>query len=152
MGYPILKTNQHTIRGQDPTADVALRKDEKPSDYQDGQATSVYYLHSSDHELLYVGITSRYVVRLAEHARDKNWWSEVGYASFEHFDTRVKAELREAAAIKQLEPRYNKRQPVAPSTAPLRPSECVVHDCDRRPRAKGLCEPHYRKQWRESKQ
>lgn len=69
--------------------------------------TTVYYLHTADHELLYVGVSGRTLSRFGQHAHDKPWWHQVGYASMEHFPTRAEALQREAQAIRELRPKHN---------------------------------------------
>lgn len=79
----------------------------------DAGPTTVYYCHTRDHELLYVGISlsRRGLERLADHSRGKDWWSQVGYVSLEHFGTRLEARRREAWAIAKLNPRHNIARP-----------------------------------------
>ena len=77
----------------------------------DTRPCSVYYFHNADHELLYVGISVSAIARFSAHAREKDWWTEVAYASIEHMPTVVHARHREAAAIKKLEPKYNQARP-----------------------------------------
>jgi len=75
--------------------------------------TTVYYLHSSEHDLLYVGVSSSTLgtKRFRQHSKTKDWWPEVAYISLEHLPNRDQALDREAAAISKLRPRYNETIP-----------------------------------------
>lgn len=68
---------------------------------------SVYRFYNSQHELLYVGITSRHLSRAVEHSADKEWFRDVSLTRWEHFDYRWQAEARESYLIKTCHPRYN---------------------------------------------
>ena len=117
--------------------------------------TTVYYLHNKAHELLYVGIStsSLGLTRFGDHARDKDWWSEVAYISLEHMPTRAHAGHREAAAIEHMKPKHNRN---AGSRSVRirereRPAECSHDGCERLPTRKGMCEKHYRREWKRRK-
>ena len=129
----------------DPTADAVLEEPEDTEPPAD-EPTSVYYLHTSDHKLLYVGITSRRMLRFVGHRDDKDWWPEVAYASFEHLPTRLHALQREAAAIRELNPRYNRtHRGQGPG-----PNGCMVERCHRKHHSRGLCQTHYRQRARKA--
>jgi hypothetical protein len=96
----------------DPTAGEATDDAQILTDSDEGP-TTVYYLFTADHQLLYVGIsaTELGIARFQQHASDKDWWTEVGYISVEHMPTRTHALHREAAAIEALDPKHNVMRP-----------------------------------------
>lgn len=57
--------------------------------------------------LLYVGITGNPGRRFQDHAKTKGWFSDVTYATIEHFRNRQEAEAAERVAIIEEHPRYN---------------------------------------------
>ena len=67
----------------------------------------VYILHDHDDRLLYVGITDRGPVRLAEHYRHKPWFCEVARVEFERYDSRAESEAREKYLIQRRAPLHN---------------------------------------------
>lgn len=67
----------------------------------------VYLLFDIHDELLYVGITDRGPVRLAEHYRHKPWFPEVCRVEFERYDSREASEAREKYLIQERAPRFN---------------------------------------------
>lgn len=67
----------------------------------------VYILHDHEGRLLYVGITDRGPVRLAEHYRHKPWFSEVARVEFERYDSRAESESREKYLIQRRAPLHN---------------------------------------------
>lgn len=67
----------------------------------------VYILHDSTGSLLYVGITDRGPVRLAEHYRHKPWFADVARVEFERYDSRQESEAREKYLIQRRAPLYN---------------------------------------------
>lgn len=67
----------------------------------------VYILHDHDDRLLYVGITDRGPVRLAEHYRHKPWFTEVARVEFERYDSRAESEAREKYLIQRRAPLHN---------------------------------------------
>lgn len=67
---------------------------------------SVYRLFSGD-EVVYVGITSVGVNRIADHAKLRSWWVEVTSATFEHVGSFYEADARETELIEELRPKYN---------------------------------------------
>ena len=142
--------NRH--QWDDDVARQALA-DDGPAEPDD--STTVYYLHNKAHELLYVGIStsSLGLTRFGDHARDKDWWSEVAYISLEHMPTRAHAGHREAAAIEHMKPKHNRN---AGSRSVRirereRPAECSHDGCERLPTRKGMCEKHYRREWKRRK-
>ena len=149
------KRSRHTNFQMDPTAFLAIEGDEKAEEGPPDSPTSVYYLFTPDHVLLYVGITSRSTARLGDHSHDKDWWQQVGYASFEHFASRAEAEAREYAAIEHMKPLKNKvsgqRNPSHYAINP-KPRICTFPDCADPIHAKRLCHRHYVRQWRAAKE
>ena len=67
----------------------------------------LYRLYDRRGALLYVGVSSRGPVRLAEHYRDKAWFPDVSHARFEWFATRAEVLAAEKSAIIRELPRYN---------------------------------------------
>lgn len=142
MVRPTAKAHRGRVAAYDPTSRSALSEARTNDDLaarffdDDTGPTTVYYLHNTDHELLYVGITSssRGMLRFREHAKSKEWWTQVAYASFEHFPSRVKAAAREASVIRALNPPHNLAQPAAvPSPEeygdPSRLCDCGLECC-----------------------
>jgi hypothetical protein len=72
--------------------------------------TSVYKYYDSLGILIYVGITSRGVLRNREHNSDKAWWTHVASQEVEHFDNRLAALSRETQLIQQHFPPFNTQQ------------------------------------------
>lgn len=73
----------------------------------DKRRTAMYRLHSSEEELLYVGISTQPLQRWIQHAADKNWWPEVANMSIDWFDSRAEALAVEAHTIKTERPLHN---------------------------------------------
>lgn len=67
----------------------------------------VYRLSDASGQLLYVGITNRGPVRLAEHYRHKPWFRDVVSVVFERYATRHESMQRERDLIVLLRPTYN---------------------------------------------
>jgi hypothetical protein len=67
----------------------------------------LYKLYDRHEVLLYVGITDRGPVRLAEHHRRKPWFAQVCRVEFERYQTRELSEEREKRLITDLAPLYN---------------------------------------------
>ncbi len=67
----------------------------------------VYILFDVSNDLLYVGITDRGPVRLAEHYRHKSWFSHVCRVEFERYETRADSERREKYLIQERAPLHN---------------------------------------------
>lgn len=68
---------------------------------------TLYRLWNAAHELLYVGITDDPQTRWRAHRRQKSWWHEVAYQTFEHHNSRAELEAAEIVAIKAERPLYN---------------------------------------------
>lgn len=69
---------------------------------------TLYRFFNSNNELLYVGITNNPFNRFSGHSKDKNWFSEIAYSTFEHYPNRLAVDKAETAAIKAEKPKYNK--------------------------------------------
>lgn len=67
----------------------------------------VYILFDISDDLLYVGITDRGPVRLAEHYRHKPWFPHVCRVEFERYETRADSERREKYLIQERAPLHN---------------------------------------------
>lgn len=68
----------------------------------------LYRLRDVDGSLLYVGITTNWPTRMAQHQADKPWWSEVSTVELVRLEcTRPQVEAIEKAVIKTEAPRYN---------------------------------------------
>jgi predicted GIY-YIG superfamily endonuclease len=83
--------------------------------------TTLYRLFDQGGELLYVGISGRWVRRLASHAARQGWWDDVASVTRQPFPSRSEALEAEATAIRQERPRYNvqgKPRPAPPPPAP----------------------------------
>lgn len=59
---------------------------------------------------LYVGSTNNLLKRTYQHSMSSRWWSEVTDVSFEYVPA-FGADVREAAAIRRLNPKYNRQRP-----------------------------------------
>ena len=69
----------------------------------------LYRLRAANGDLLYVGITRDWPLRMTQHQRDKPWWSEVaGVELVKVYGTRPQIEAIERAVIKTEQPTYNK--------------------------------------------
>lgn len=69
---------------------------------------TLYRYFDARGNLLYIGITSRGIVRSFEHAETKSWWSSVARADYVHFDARWRALDAERALIQIQRPLFNK--------------------------------------------
>lgn len=67
----------------------------------------VYKLWDETGALLYIGISDRGPVRLAEHHHRKPWFVDVERVEFERYESRWASEERERHLIRTLRPRYN---------------------------------------------
>ena len=76
--------------------------------------TTLYRFFGEDGTLLYVGISDRAIVRMAEHEIGKPWWPEVRSATFENYALRDHAEQAETRAIRSEHPVYNVRDNLEP--------------------------------------
>lgn len=74
--------------------------------------------------LLYVGITTRGLGRLGQHAHEKPWWRQVARVAMEHHRTRAAALKRERFLIVRQHPRHNVAL-VPEAAAPLCPGMTV---------------------------
>lgn len=67
----------------------------------------LYRLFDEAGALLYIGITSDPVARIASHRADKWWWEEVADKRFEYMGSRAELEAAERLAIIRERPMYN---------------------------------------------
>lgn len=69
---------------------------------------TLYRLRASNGELLYVGITRDWPLRMRQHCADKAWWREVANVELVHMScTRAQIEAIEKAVIHEERPKYN---------------------------------------------
>lgn len=71
------------------------------------EPAKVYVLADEGDNILYVGSTRHPHQRMAQHAADKPWWSEVATTLWEDQPTWRQALIRESELIHRLCPRYN---------------------------------------------
>lgn len=69
--------------------------------------TLLYKMFNSDGEIIYIGITCCYEVRMREHRNSKFWWDEVDSITTRKYSNRIKALEAEKRAIKKYNPVYN---------------------------------------------
>lgn len=69
---------------------------------------TLYRFFNAQHELLYVGITNNPFNRFSGHSKDKDWFKEIAYSTFEHYPNRLAVDKAETRAIKSEKPKYNK--------------------------------------------
>lgn len=67
----------------------------------------VYQLLDRDAQVIYVGSSSWVFARLGQHAKSKDWWSQVCGISVESFATKMEMLNRERALIEMINPIYN---------------------------------------------
>lgn len=73
----------------------------------DPREHSVYRCRAADETLLYIGCTTDLRVRLGQHARQKDWWSEVATVTAEVWSVGWDARMAEKSAIYSERPLYN---------------------------------------------
>lgn len=69
-----------------------------------------YRLYDTADALLYVGSTANVVARLADHARTKDWWSEVARHALTWYASREDAEAAELLGMVEEMPLWNIRE------------------------------------------
>lgn len=69
--------------------------------------TSLYRVYDAQDRLLYVGISSNWFGRVAQHAHDKDWWGDVATIKVQAFEDRVEAIAAEIQAIRAEHPLHN---------------------------------------------
>lgn len=69
--------------------------------------TALYRHYNVNGTLLYVGISSRHLVRLGSHAENADWRDMIATVKVEHFDSREEALVAEREAIQSEEPLFN---------------------------------------------
>lgn len=73
-------------------------------------AATVYRHFNADGDLLYVGQSIKPIQRQVSHrCGDAPWWYEITRIEMEHFGTTLETEIAELRAIRDEEPRYNKK-------------------------------------------
>lgn len=70
-------------------------------------SVALYRMYDAEGALLYVGQTANIGRRLAAHATEKSWWSEVARIDLAHFANRDSATAAESHAIEAEAPRHN---------------------------------------------
>src|SRR5689334_18376041 len=70
--------------------------------------TTLYRYFDKEGELLYVGITSAWHLRLKGHSARSPWWLRAATVSLTHYQTRAEALAEEARAISHEHPLYNR--------------------------------------------
>lgn len=85
----------------------ALAEDSSPSSVTQ---YTLYRLYDGAGVLLYVGISSNFSGRLAQHGRDKQWWESVASVRVEHYPDRASVEAAERVAIAAELPLHNIRR------------------------------------------
>jgi predicted GIY-YIG superfamily endonuclease len=73
------------------------------------QKTTLYRLYDANDVLLYVGISGKWLARMAQHAAGKGWWDDVATVRREAFPTRAEALAAEVQAIRDEGPLHNVR-------------------------------------------
>jgi excinuclease UvrABC nuclease subunit len=76
-----------------------------------GHYVYVAWDFSDPDEVLYVGMSSKVVSRLAQHSTDSLWWIEASHVDLHECPSRKAAEEMEAAMIERLDPHYNVVRP-----------------------------------------
>jgi len=79
--------------------------------------THLYRHYSKDGDLLYVGISTSAVARLAQHKNTSHWFREIGTITVENFDNRDEALAAEKFAIKKEKPLFNKQGAILDNTS-----------------------------------
>lgn len=69
---------------------------------------SLYRYYNAQGELLYIGISSQYAIRAAQHSKKSPWYAESANVTIEHCRDREDALLKEKKAIRLERPKYNK--------------------------------------------
>jgi hypothetical protein len=82
-------------------------------DWIDPRGHYAYTAWSRAHpeEALYVGVSSRILTRLAEHAAGSAWWGEADHIDLRAFASRADAKAAEADGIRRFDPHYNSVRP-----------------------------------------
>lgn len=79
---------------------------------------TLYRFFNAQHELLYVGITNNPFNRFSGHSKDKDWFKEIAYSTFEHYPNRLAVDKAETLAIRAEKPKYNKAKVVGFERSP----------------------------------
>lgn len=76
---------------------------------EENQKTAVYRLFDKHDNLLYVGISWEPRMRCQQHAKHSEWWHLVTLREIEWFPTREEAAAAERIAIRDENPRFNRK-------------------------------------------
>ncbi len=79
----------------------------RPSTSQSPSIFVLYRFYGTDDALLYVGLTRDPSRRLARHAGDKSWWTDVARVEFSHFGSLQELRDAEREAITTEKPLHN---------------------------------------------
>lgn len=71
--------------------------------------TALYRVYDSAGALLYIGISFKPLIRLADHRRTKHWFGDAAKVTFEYFANRAEAEMAEIQAVTTENPQHNIR-------------------------------------------
>ena len=69
--------------------------------------TALYRHYNKDGDLLYVGISSKHLQRLAQHSNHAHWYDEITRIEIEHFEFKCDAVRAETKAIRTESPAHN---------------------------------------------
>lgn len=69
---------------------------------------TLYRFFDKNKRLLYVGISNNFISRLNQHYKNADWFSEISFATFEHYASRADVEAAELKAIVSESPIHNK--------------------------------------------
>lgn len=94
------------------------------------QPHALYRFFDRTDVLLYVGITMNLPQRMANHRRDKPWWTLVDHITIEHFNTRDEVLAAERNAIHDEQPLYNTRHAEMVQAPGTPPGERCDPQCD----------------------
>lgn len=108
--HEVLPTLHRSIVPSARTEDVPFRVRKVKLGRQDLKTNAphaLYRFYDIDGQLLYVGISWRPAQRMLEHRMGKEWWSQVGDVTFEHYPNHAEADEAETTAIRSERPLYN---------------------------------------------
>lgn len=95
-------------------------------------STDLYRFYAADGTLLYVGISKSAIVRMIQHATDKQWWDDVARIDVERIlGPRKNAERAERTAIALENPKHNIAHKGSAWRYPKEPSEMTLADLKR---------------------
>lgn len=79
--------------------------------------TFLYRFFDRDGRLLYIGITSNFVSRLAQHESKVDWFKDIARIELVHFEARDEALVAEGEEIQSRKPIYNVKPGKLPADA-----------------------------------